>query len=235
MTGTFLEKMRRTDSDGVELLAPEAETVPEDTEHERTVDGLLVGLRGRYAHRDDVQVFGRLAWFPVRENTRVRLDPDVMVVIGRPPGRRSSYRAWDEDGVAPTVIIEVVSRNDTDGDYADRLELARAHGAEEVILVALYAPGGVRVERLRPDPANAARFRTVAISTDASAPVEVPLLGIRIGGGDEVVVTDEHGVWPAPAELVSRLRSETARAEREAARADRLAAQLRAAGIDPVV
>ncbi len=41
-----------------------------------------------------------------------------------------------------------------------------------------------------------------------------PWLGIRIGGGDEVVVADEDGVWPTPPELISRLRSETARASR---------------------
>lgn len=233
MTDTSRAQTPPADEYGVVLLAPEVETVPEDTEHEQIVDTLLLGLRHRYAERDDVQVFGRLAWFPDRTDTRIRVDPDVMVVIGRPGGPRSSYRTWAEDGVVPSVIIEVVSRRDSDADHARRLGLARAHGVEEVVLVSPHAVGGVHVERLRPDPEDPTRFRTVAVSTDPSAPVELPVLGIRIAGGRQVVVTDEHGEWPDPLELLTKLRSQTARAEREAARADRLAAQLRAAGIAP--
>lgn len=247
MTDTFQEQSLRVDEYGVLLLLPEVESVPEDTEHEQIVDALLLGLRHRYADRDDVQVFGRLAWFPDPANTRIRLDPDVMIVFGRPGGPRSSYRSWAEGGVVPAVVLEVVSRRDTDADYTERLGRARAYGVDNVVLVSPHAVGGVRVDVLRPDPEDSSRFRTVAVSTDAAAPVEVPTLGIAMAGGRKVVVTDEHGEWPDPLELVTRLRSQTARveheaaraeheaarAEHEAARADRLAAQLRAAGIAP--
>ncbi|MGI9016449.1 MAG: hypothetical protein ACR2HR_04960 [Euzebya sp.] len=49
MSDTLATAMTRTDEHGVLILAPEEETVPEDSVHEETVDLLLAGLRGRYA------------------------------------------------------------------------------------------------------------------------------------------------------------------------------------------
>lgn len=51
-----------------------------------------------------------------------------MVVFDRPAGPRTSYKAWAGDQVVPAVIIEVVSRSDTDAEYVRKLGLARANG-----------------------------------------------------------------------------------------------------------
>ena len=128
--------------DDVVLLAPEEETVPEHDVHRVLVDLLAAGLVALFADRDDVAVFCRLAWFPDRDDTRVRLDPDVMVVFGRPPGPRKRYKAWMEGGVSPAVLVEVWSDDDTDADYRRRLGRARRYGVEEVVIVDPFAPGG---------------------------------------------------------------------------------------------
>ena len=220
MAGTpTIPPMQDFADDGVVLLAPEEETVPESAEHQRLVDLLYAGLAARYRDAEDVAVHCRLAWFPDRDDTRVRLDPDVMVVFGRPPGRRKSYRTWAEEGVAPTVLVEVLSEEDTDAEYDRRLRRARASGVAEVVLVAPSAPGGVRVEHLLPDPDDQERFRTVAVSVSPDEPVRVEGLGITCAGGRDLVVADEAGVWPdtpSAMAMARRAEAESARAEAEA-------------------
>ena len=222
--------------DDVELLVPEEETVPEDDLHGILVDLIRAGLVARFADDADVAVFSRLAWFPDRQDTRIRLDPDVMVVRGRPPGHRKSYKAWMEDGVAPAVIVEVWSEDDTDGDYRRRLGRALRHGVAEVVIVDPFAVGGVRVEHLRSD---GDRYRSVASTSSADRLVIVESLGISFAGGEELRVIEDGRRWPTTAEAFLLARSEaeradreTLRADQETARADRLAALLREAGVD---
>lgn len=199
--------------------------MPESDVHRGLVDMLAAWLRARFADRGDVAVFARLAWFPDLADTRVRLDPDVMVVFGRPPGPRRSYKAWEEDHVVPTVLLEVWSEDDTEADYTRRLSRARRYGVPEVVVVHPFAPGGVRVDHLQADRGTAEPFRTVASSVDAEHEVHVAMLGIHLAGGDELRVWDDAGVWQPTADTVLQLRAERARA-------DRLVARLRAAGLD---
>ena len=223
MSPPTLHAMPVSADDDVVLLVPEEETVPESAGHQRLVDLLYAGIAARYGDADDVAVHCRLAWFPDSDDTRIRLDPDVMVVFGRPSAGRRSFKSWVENGASPTVLIEVLSEDDTDADYDRRLRRARRYGVEEVILVAPFTPGGVRVEHLVPDPDDPTRFRTVAVSTHPDDPVVVPRLGIRLAGGRDLVVSDEHGPWPDTPTAMARARradAETARADAETARAD---------------
>jgi Uma2 family endonuclease len=205
--------------DEVELLVPEEETVPESDLHRIQVDLLLAGLSARFADAPDVAVFGRLAWFPDASDTSIRLDPDVMIVRGRPPGHRRSYKAWMEQGVQPAVLVEVWSEDDTDADYRRRLERARTYGVQEVVLVSPYGAGGVRVEHLLPDPDDPARFRTEATSSRGDQFVAVPSLGIEIAGGVELVVVEDGRRWPTTGEAFRRLWAAEARADEAEARA----------------
>src|SRR5580704_13312635 len=70
-------------------------------------------LEGMYRHRNDVFVAGDLLWYPVRYFPKIRQAPDTLVVFGRPPGYRGSYRQWVEDGIAPQVVFEVLSPNNS--------------------------------------------------------------------------------------------------------------------------
>ncbi|CAN5164700.1 hypothetical protein BH23ACT9_BH23ACT9_36910 [soil metagenome] len=235
-----------TDEHGVLLLRPEFETVPEATEHARLVDLLQAGLNRRFAQRQDVAVHERLAWFPDAEDTRIRLDPDIMVVIGRPKADRRSYKAWAEDHVPPAVLIEVKSQDDGSAEYARRLARAHEHGVTEAVLIDPYAPGGVLVSHLRAGQGDPG-LRTVAVSSGPDRPVTVTTLGLTIAGGTELVVSDETGVWLDTVQQImhaeqqtaradqeaARAEQEAARADREAARARRLEQALRDAGIDP--
>lgn len=225
------------DEHGVEMLRPETEPVPEHALHAEIVDLLYAGLRAHFAGRDDVAVHERLAWYPEQSNTRIRLDPDVMVVIGRPQLLRKSFKAWAEEDAVPTVLVEVVSEEDTDRSCRERLGRAHHYGVPEIVLIHPFAPGGCYVQHL---VADEEAYRTRATSTSPDAPIEIPTLGIRLAGGDRLVAEDEFGPWHDTASLAElarrhaeQVRRQTEEARRQTERADRLAEALRAAGIDP--
>lgn len=239
---TLAPMATRVDEYGVLLLRPETEPVPESTAHERCVDMLLAGLTEQFSGRDDVAVHGRLAWFPDRDDTRIRLDPDVMVIFGRPQVERRSYRNWAEDGISPTVLLEVLSEGDAVADYRRRLSCARQYGVDEVVLVAPFDPGGATVQHLTADPDDPTGWRRTGLTGSADQALKIPRLGVEFAGGDDLVVRRLGGgmAWRPTHELMgvarratARAEAEAARAEAEAARADRLAQALRAAGLDP--
>jgi hypothetical protein len=204
------------------MRAPEEELVPEHDLHRVLVDLLAAGLVARFAEHDDVAVFSRLAWFPDRSDTRIRLDPDVMVVRGRPQAPRKSYKAWQEQDIAPAVLVEVWSDDDTDAEYRRRLGRARRYGVEEVVIVDPFAVGGVRVEHLR---GVGDRFRSVATTSSADRLVIVDSLGVSMAGGEELAVIEDGRRWPTTADAFRLARVEAERADQEAARADQEAAR----------
>ena len=58
-------------------------------------------------------VAGDLLWYAQQGDPTERLAPDAMVVFGRPKGDRGSYKQWEEDGIAPQVVWEVLSPGNT--------------------------------------------------------------------------------------------------------------------------
>ena len=70
--------------------------------------------------------------------------PDVMVVIGRPKGRRGSYRQWEEGGVAPQVVFEMLSPANSAKEMADKRASTTATAC--------------RILRLRPQPERPAHL-----------------------------------------------------------------------------
>lgn len=92
---------------------------------------LLLNFERLYQDRPDVTVAADLFWYPVEGRPDIATAPDVMVAFGRPKGERSIYKQWEEGGVAPQVVIEVLSPSNT---YHRRGKLARfyaRHGVEE--------------------------------------------------------------------------------------------------------
>jgi Uma2 family endonuclease len=60
-----------------------------------------------------------------------RQAPDVYVAFGRPRGHRGSYKLWDEDGVFPQVVFEVLGPSNTPKEMAEKRQFYFGHGAEE--------------------------------------------------------------------------------------------------------
>jgi hypothetical protein len=98
----------------------------------------IVGeLRTMFAGQD-VFVAGDLFWYPVQGNPKFAAAPDALVAFGRPPGYRGSYKQWEEAGVAPQVVFEVLSPSNTSDEMAGKFVFYDRHGVEEYYLIDPY-------------------------------------------------------------------------------------------------
>ena len=198
---------------------------------------------------DDPQVFvaGDLLWYPVPDR-RVTgpLAPEVMVAIGRPKGRRGCYKQWEEGGVAPQVVFEILSPANSAKEMADKRAFYDTYGVEEYYV---YDPPTNRLEvwlrqdgRLRrvphikgwTSPRLGIRFALGGETLEVFGPAGQPFLSTieRAARLREVALRAEQERERADQER-ERADQERQRAEQERERADRLAERLRALGLEP--
>jgi Uma2 family endonuclease len=226
---------------------PDAAIIYPDSDGQPMADNTLqlewiitikTNLEALFADRPDVFVAGDLLWYPVEGDPTIRRAPDALVAFGRPKGYRGSYRQWVEDDVAPQVVFEILSPNNTASEMAQKLEFYDTYGVEEYYL---YDP-----ERndLSGWERRGGRLRLVT-------PIDgwdSPRLGIRfLLGREELHILRPGSPFLTFVELERRAeaaeeRAEAAEERAEAAeeradaatrRAEQLAAQLRALGVDP--
>ena len=98
----------------------------------------IVTLQGNLdaLFKDDPNVFvaGDLLWYPVQGRNDVCAAPDALVAFGRPKGYRGSYKQWEEGGVAPQVVFEVLSPNNRPEEMEHKLQFYDTYGVEEYYL-----------------------------------------------------------------------------------------------------
>ena len=88
------------------------------------------GLAAQF-ERENVLVAGNLLWYPVEGHPEIRIGPDILVAFGRPKDLRGSYRQWEEEGVAPHVVFEIMSPGNRAGEMRDKLAFYEKYGVEE--------------------------------------------------------------------------------------------------------
>jgi len=93
-----------------EIDYPESDGKPmsENTEQYRWIVTIKENLEIVFADDPHVFIAGDLLWYPVRHSLKC-MGPDVMVAIGRPKGKRGSYKQWLEADIAPQVVFEILS------------------------------------------------------------------------------------------------------------------------------
>ena len=115
------------------VVYPDADGQPmaENTLQFEWIVTIKEGLEAVFA--DDPQVFvaGDLLWYPVEGDPTTRAAPDAMVAFGRPKGYRGSYRQWEEGGVAPQVVFEVLSPGNRIGEMTRKFQFYERFGVEE--------------------------------------------------------------------------------------------------------
>ncbi len=89
------------------------------------------GLEGLFAHDPNVFVAGNLLWYAVEGKPKIRTAPDVMVVFGRPKGRRGSYKQWEEGGIPPQVVFEILSPGNRFDEMLRKFRFFERYGVEE--------------------------------------------------------------------------------------------------------
>jgi Uma2 family endonuclease len=89
------------------------------------------GIEALFAADPNVFVAGDLFWYPVEGDPNIRTAPDVLVAVGRPKGNRGSYRTWEENGVAPQVVFEILSPSNRPGEMERKRLFYEKYGVEE--------------------------------------------------------------------------------------------------------
>lgn len=211
-----------------EIVYPDSDGQPmaDNTLQFRWIVTVQGGLDALFADRPDVFVAGDLLWYPVEGRPDIRTAPDVMVVFGRPKGDRGSYRQWEEAGIAPQVVFEILSPGNTLPEMIRKHRFYERYGVEEYYL---YDPDhGELTGWLR-------QGNTLEEIENMRGWVS-PLLGIRfdLENGELVLQKPNGERFVSYVELSAQRDAERQRAEQERQRAERLAARLRELGVTDI-
>jgi hypothetical protein len=216
----------------------------------------IVGeLRELYAGQQ-VFVAGDLFWYPVEGDPRTVVAPDALVVFGRPPGYRGSYKQWQEESLAPQVVFEVLSPNNTKGELEDKLHFYDDHGVEEYYFIDPYeelVTGYIRRDGVLLEVEQMEGFTSPRLGCrfvmDGGLRMYLPNGREFLTREDRVreFETEQAAILAERDEATRRAEREAKKAEREAQRAqkeaqradeatlkaERYRARLRELGIDP--
>ena len=125
-----------------ELLYPSSDGQPmaENTEQYQWIVLIAENIRALFNDNPNVFVAADLLWYAVKLENKVADEPiaqapDVMVVLGRPQGYRSSYRQWNEANIPPQVVFEILSQSNKTKEGIEEMrrkfEFYQRHKVEE--------------------------------------------------------------------------------------------------------
>jgi Uma2 family endonuclease len=210
------------------------------------------GLDALFANDANVFVAGDLLWYPVEGEPKIRQAPDTLVAFGRPKGYRGSYRQWEEGGIAPQVVFEVLSPGNRPIEMARKFDFYEKYGVDEYYL---FDPDITELLGWRRHGGKLCPIPSMRGWTS-------PLLNIRFELGDDLTIygpdqrpfatyieaVQQRGEAERAAQDAQRAAQDAQRAAQDAQRAaqdaqrhadeqvrsaERLRAQLKAAGIVP--
>ena len=219
----------------IEYPDDDGEPMSDNTWQFQWIVTIKEGLEALYRNDPNVFVAGNLLWYAVKGKPKRRTAPDVLVVFGRPKGRRGSYKQWEEGGIAPQVVFEIRSPGNRFDEMLRKFRFYQKFGVEEYYI---YDPDeGALVVYVRVNKKLKAIPRT-KIDGFVS-----PRLGIRFeprGPNNLVIIRPDGQRFLTYVELMAHFEAASRRAEEqeklvqaERQRADRLAARLRELGIEP--
>ena len=119
-----------------ELSYPESDGQPmaDNTKQFCWIVTIKEGLEWLFQDDPNVFVAGDLLWYPTQGNNVTRAAPNAMVAFGRPKGDRGSYQQWKEANIAPQVIFEVRSPENTQTEMDKKLVFYDRYSVEEYYL-----------------------------------------------------------------------------------------------------
>jgi len=224
----------------IEYPDSDGKPMSDNTKQFRWITIVKYNLDWLFTNDENVFIAGDLLWYPVEGNPKRRVAPDVMVAFGRPKGDRGSYKQWQEAGIAPQVVFEILSPGNTSNEMAAKLAFYDRHDVAEYYI---YDPdtnalsGWERLDDYLTEIPVIQDWTSprLGIKFDLSMPPELQIY--RPDG--EIFLTFEQ--VSQRLETIARTLSETEQALSEteqalstaATRNQQLAAKLRELGIDP--
>ncbi len=115
------------------IIYPDTDGQPmaNNTEQFRWVVVIEQNLEWLFANDPNVFVAGDLFWYPVEGKPNIVTAPDIIVVLGRPKGKRGSYQQWKEAGVSPQVVFEILSPGNSQDEMERKLLFYERYDVEE--------------------------------------------------------------------------------------------------------
>jgi len=185
------------------------------------------GLEALFRNDPDVFVAGDLLWYPEQGKPKIRSAPDALVAFGRPKGYRGSYKQWEEEGIAPQVVFEVLSPGNRPVDTIRKFRFYERYGVEEYYIY-------------NPDNGDLAGWQRGELGLEEVAEMKgyaSPRLGVRFEPGEGPdnlkIIAPDGAPFSTYVELFKDLEAQRQLAEAERLRAERLAAKLRELGVEP--
>jgi Uma2 family endonuclease len=116
-----------------EIIYPDSDGNPmaDNTEHYEWIVKIKENLEILFAAENNVFIAGDLLWYPVEGSVKTRQAPDVMVIFGRPKGKRGSYKQWEENNIIPQVVFEILSPGNRTKEMAKKMLFYQRYGVEE--------------------------------------------------------------------------------------------------------
>jgi Uma2 family endonuclease len=202
----------------------------------------IVTIKGNldilFFDRSDVFVAGDLLWYPVEGEPKIRTAPDVMVAFGRPKGYRGSYKQWEEAGIPPHVVFEILSPGNRTGEMMRKFKFYERFGVCEYYicdpelnsLVAYHRIDGelIEVDQVEDliSPRLGIRFESAGGTLRIFDPADKPFLGFSELGRLASELAEERDELAHKRDELARQR------DRERQRAEQLEARLRELGVE---
>jgi Uma2 family endonuclease len=209
-----------------EICYPDSDGLPmsDNTKQLRWIVTLYGNLAAMFRDQADVFVAGNILWYPVEGRPDIRVGPDVLVAFGRPKGDRGSYKQWEEGGIPPTVIFEVLSPGNTVSEMDEKLIFYEEHGVEEYYLfdpdtnrLMIYARNGDVLHRERQE--NGFISPRLGIRFDLSGPA---LMVLRPDGRPFLTFEDLEAARARAEQATARLAELSRKSRRGQATAEEL-------------
>jgi Uma2 family endonuclease len=162
------------------IVYPESDGNPiaENTLQFEWIVKIKEGLERMLSKRPDAFVAGDLLWYPVEGHPEICTAPDALVALGRPKGFRGSYKQFEENGIAPQVVFEVLSPGNRSKAMTEKRKFYEKYGVDEYYI---YDPDDIELTGyLRSE----GELRNIA---DMNGWIS-PLLGIRFDRSGSVLV-----------------------------------------------
>jgi Uma2 family endonuclease len=228
----MVQQLQPDASATVDYPDSDGQPMADNTKQFRWIVVIKENLELLFADAPHVFVAGDLLWYPVAGDNAIRQAPDAMVVMGRPKGDRGSYRQWEEADIAPQVVFEILSPGNRFGEMLRKLGFYDRHGVEEYYI---YDPDKLELTGLQRAEAGLEVIDTMDgwVSPRLQIRFQMTDSGLEIYrlDGQRFLTYTELGQQLEQER--ERAEQERERAEQERGRADRIAAQLRAAGLEP--
>jgi Uma2 family endonuclease len=116
-----------------EIIYPSSDGQPmaESTIQYKFIVTIKEGCESLFEDDPNVFVAADLLWYPVEGRPDISQAPDTMVIFGRPKGDRPSYIQSREDNIAPQVVFEIRSHNDSNTKMNKKLSFYYRYGVQE--------------------------------------------------------------------------------------------------------